>query len=208
MLLQEKTALETFSGQRDVLMKEVSDLQIAKDKLNVEMKQLLDSITITREELDTINELMKAQLKGEGAVSEKVRATIDALKKDVEYIRKEKEQVTLELAERTGFLRDTSSSVEKIAREVAQTESSLKGVYTDLHNAATWMKEAVVEIQQIVFATRDNSKKFTEDFVKYEQEYAERLRLLDKRDSLVNAREKAVDDRYRSFIKQINEGVE
>ena len=208
MLLQEKQALETFSGQRDVLMKEVSDLTVQKDKLNVEMKQLLDSITSTREEIDAINELMKAQLKGEGAVSEKVRASIDSLKKDVEYIRKEKDQITLELTERTNFLRDTSSSVEKIAREVAQAENSLKGVYIDIHNASTWMKEAVVEIQQIVYSTRDNAKKFTEDFVAYEKLAAERLSMLDKKESLISAREKAVDDRYQSLIKKMSEGIE
>ena len=207
MRLQEKQALETFSVQRDALMKEVSDLQIAKDKLNVEMKQLLDSITSTREELEQTNGLIKAQLKGEGAVSEMVQATISSLKKDVEHVRKEKDQVTTELTERTNFLRDTSSSVEKIGKEVAQMEESLKGIYKDIHNASTWMKEAVIEVQQIVNTARDNSKKFTEDFVKYEQEAAERLRFLDKKESLIFAREKAVDDRYRHFINKMKDGV-
>ncbi len=206
--LQEQQALESFAEQRDLLMKEVSTLTKEKDKLNLEVKVLLDSITSTRQELDTINELIKAQLKGEGAVSEKVRATIDALKKDVEYIRKEKDAITLELAERTNFLRDTSESVERIANEVKQTENALKGVYIDIHNSATWMKEAVVEIQQIVFATRENSKKFTEDFVKYEKEIADRIAYLDKKEALILARETAVDDKYRAYITKVTEGIE
>lgn len=207
MILQEKQALETFSGQRDVLIAEIAQLTKERDTIAKENKQLLDSVTQTRSELETLSELMKAQLKGEGAVSEKVKATIDALKKDIDYLNKEKAQVTTELAERTTFLQDTSSAVEKISKEISQTQNALGGVYTDIHNAATWMKEAVVEIQQLVSSTRELASKFKDDVQKYEKEINERIVTLDKKDSLLLARERAVDEKYLSLVKQAQEGL-
>lgn len=207
MLLQEKQALETFSGQRDELMKDVALLEDKKTQLNSELKQLLDSITSARQEQETITELMKAQLKGEGALSEKVKATIDALKKDIDYLNKEKAQVTVELKERTSFLQDTSSAVEKISKEVAQTQNALTGIYQDINNSATWMKEAVDDIKQLLGASKETSKKFAEDFTRYEKEHNERVALLDKKEALILARERAVDDKYLSYIKKAQEGL-
>lgn len=207
MLLQEKQALETFSGQRDELMKELALLEDKKTMLNSELKQLLDSITSARQEQETITELMKAQLKGEGALSEKVKATIDALKKDIDYLNKEKAQVTVELKERTSFLQDTSSAVEKISKEVAQTQNALTGIYQDINNSATWMKEAVDDIKQLLGASKETSKKFAEDFTRYEKEHNERVALLDKKEALILARERAVDDKYLSYIKKAQEGL-
>ena len=202
MLLQEKQALDTYSGQRDAILNELSVLTKERDSLLSYNKELVYSITVTQGDLDAINEVMKAQLKGEGAVSEQVKATINALKQSVEFIKKEKDQVTLELNERTSFLRDISSEVDKMAREVEQTKNALQGIYTDIHNAAMWMKEAVVEIQQIVFVTRDNSKKFTEDFTAYEKTASERLLFLDNKEKLITARERAVDDKYLSYVNK------
>lgn len=207
MLLQEKQALETFSGQRDELMKELALLEDKKTMLNSELKQLLDSITSARQEQETITELMKAQLKGEGALSEKVKATIDALKRDVDYLNKEKALVTTELQERTSFLQDTSSAVEKISKEVAQTQNALTGIYQDINNSATWMKEAVDDIKQLLGASKETSKKFAEDFTRYEKEHNERVALLDKKEALILARERAVDDKYLSYIKKAQEGL-
>lgn len=207
MLLQEKQALETFSGQRDVLMKDVALLEDKKTQLNSELKQLLNSITSARQEQETITELMKAQLKGEGALSEKVKATIDALKKDIDYLNKEKALVTTELQERTSFLQETSSAVEKISKEVAQTQNALTGIYQDINNSATWMKEAVVDIKQLFEEARVTSNKFAEDFVRHEKEHNERLAFLDKRESLILARERAVDEKYISLVKQAQEGL-
>lgn len=207
MLLQEKQALETFSGQRDELMKDVALLEDKKTQLNSELKQLLDSITSARQEQETITELMKAQLKGEGALSEKVKATIDALKRDVDYLNKEKALVTTELQERTSFLQDTSSAVEKISKEVAQTQNALTGIYQDINNSATWMKEAVDDIKQLLGASKETSKKFAEDFTRYEKEHNERVALLDKKEALILARERAVDDKYLSYIKKAQEGL-
>lgn len=207
MLLQEKQALETFSGQRDGLMKDVALLEDKKTQLNSELKQLLNSITSARQEQETITELMKAQLKGEGALSEKVKATIDALKRDVDYLNKEKSQVTTELQERTTFLQETSSAVEKISKEVAQTRNALTGVYQDINNSAIWMKEAVVDIKQLLEDAKVTSSKFAEDFVKYEREHNERVAFLDKKESLILARERAVDEKYISLVKQAQEGL-
>lgn len=207
MTLQEKTALETFVGQRDLLVSEIAHLTKEKDTLQSEFKRLLDSVTQTRSEMETMQELMKAQLKGEGALSEKVRATIDALKRDIDYLNKEKMQVTTELQERTTFLQETASAVEKISKEVAQTKNALTGVYQDIHNASIWMKESVVDIKQLLEEARETSRKFTEDFVKHEKEYNERVDLLNKKDSLLLARERAVDEKYLSLVKQAQEGL-
>lgn len=206
-LPQEKQALDTFSGQRDVLMKEVGLLEDKKTQLNSEIKQLVDSVTSARQEQETITELMKAQLKGEGALSEKVKATIDALKRDVDYLNKEKALVTTELQERTTFLHETSSAVEKISREVAQAQNALTGIYQDINNSATWMKEAVVDIKQLLEAAKVTSNKFAEDFTRYEKEHNERLAFLDKRESLILARERAVDEKYLSYVKMAGEGL-
>ena len=207
MLLQEKQALETFSGQRDELMKDVALLEDKKTQLSSELKQLLNSITSARQEQDTINELMKAQLKGEGALSEKVKATIDSLKRDIDYLNKEKAQVTTELQERTSFLQETASAVEKISKEIAQTQNALTGVYTDIHNASTWMKESVVDIKQLLEEAKVTSQKFAEDFTKYEKEHNERVAFLDKKESLIMARERAVDEKYLSYVKKAGEGL-
>ena len=206
-LPQEKNALETFAGQRDVLMKDVALLEDKKTQLNSEIKQLVDSITSARQDQETINELIKAQLKGEGAVSEKVKAIIDALKKEVDYLNKEKAQVTTELQERTSFLQETSSAVEKISKEVAQAQNALTGIYQDINNSATWMKESVVDIKQLLAEAKETSKKFAEDFVKYERENNERVAFLDKKDSLILARERAVDEKYLSYVKKAGEGL-
>lgn len=206
-LPQEKNALETFAGQRDVLMKDIALLEDKKTQLNSEIKQLVDSVTSARQEQETLNELMKAQLKGEGALSEKVKATIDALKRDVDYLNKEKAQVTTELQERTAFLQETSSAVEKISKEVAQTQNALTGIYQDINNSATWMKEAVVDIKQLLEEAKVTSNKFVEDFTRYEKEHNERLAFLDKRESLILARERAVDEKYLSLVKQAQEGL-
>lgn len=206
-LPQEKNALETFAGQRDVLMKDIALLEDKKTQLNSEIKQLIDSVTSARQEQETLTELMKAQLKGEGALSEKVKATIDALKRDVDYLNKEKAQVTTELQERTAFLQETSSAVEKISKEVAQTQNALTGIYQDINNSATWMKEAVVDIKQLLEEAKVTSNKFVEDFTRYEKEHNERLAFLDKRESLILARERAVDEKYISLVKQAQEGL-
>jgi len=206
-LPQEKNALETFAGQRDVLMKDIALLEDKKTQLNSEIKQLIDSVTSARQEQETLTELMKAQLKGEGALSEKVKATIDALKRDVDYLNKEKALVTTELQERTSFLQETSSAVEKISKEVAQAQNALTGIYQDINNSATWMKEAVVDIKQLLEEARVTSNKFAEDFVRHEKEHNERLAFLDKRESLILARERAVDEKYISLVKQAQEGL-
>jgi len=206
-LPQEKNALETFAGQRDVLMKDVALLEDKKTQLNSEIKQLIDSVTSARQEQETLTELMKAQLKGEGALSEKVKATIDALKRDVDYLNKEKALVTTELQERTSFLQETSSAVEKISKEVAQAQNALTGIYQDINNSATWMKEAVVDIKQLLEEAKVTSNKFVEDFTRYEKEHNERLAFLDKRESLILARERAVDEKYISLVKQAQEGL-
>lgn len=206
-LPQERQALDTFAGQRDALMTEVAQLTKERDTISRENKQLLDSVTQTRSELETLNELMKAQLKGEGAVSEKVKATIDALKKDIDYLNKEKAQITTELSERTTFLQDTSSAVEKISKEVAQAQNALTGIYQDINNSATWMKEAVVDIQQLVASTKELASTFKDDVQKYEKEISERIVTLDKKDSLLLARERAVDEKYLSLVKQAQEGL-
>lgn len=206
-LPQEKNALETFAGQRDVLMKDVALLEDKKTQLNSEIKQLIDSVTSARQEQETLTELMKAQLKGEGALSEKVKATIDALKRDVDYLNKEKALVTTELQERTFFLQETSFAVEKISKEVAQAQNALTGIYQDINNSATWMKEAVVDIKQLLEEAKVTSNKFVEDFTRYEKEHNERLAFLDKRESLILARERAVDEKYISLVKQAQEGL-
>lgn len=206
-LPQEKNALETFAGQRDVLMKDVALLEDKKTQLNSEIKQLVDSVTSARQEQETITELMKAQLKGEGALSEKVKATIDALKRDVDYLNKEKALVTTELQERTSFLQETSSAVEKISREVAQAQNALTGIYQDINNSATWMKEAVVDIKQLLEEAKVTSSKFAEDFTRYEKEHNERVAFLDKKESLILARERAVDEKYLSYVKKAGEGL-
>lgn len=206
-LPQEKNALETFAGQRDVLMKDIALLEDKKTQLNSEIKQLIDSVTSARQEQETLTELMKAQLKGEGALSEKVKATIDALKRDVDYLNKEKALVTTELQERTSFLQETSSAVEKISKEVAQAQNALTGIYQDINNSATWMKEAVVDIKQLLEEAKVTSNKFAEDFTRYEKEHNERLAFLDKRESLILARERAVDEKYISLVKQAGEGL-
>jgi len=207
VLPQEKDALETFSGQRDELMREVSLLQIEKDKLNSEIKELLHSVTSTRDELDTLNELMKAQLKGEGAVSEQIKNSIATLKKETEYIQGQKDQATIELHERIAFLRDTAHSVEVISKEIAQLQNSMSGVYKDMHNASTWMKESVVEIKQILESAREDYKKFTEDFVAHEQKAAERIQYLDNKEKLIAARERAVSDKYTALVEKAKEGL-
>jgi len=206
-LPQEKNALETFAGQRDVLMKDVALLEDKKTQLNSEIKQLVDSVTSARQEQETITELMKAQLKGEGALSEKVKATIDALKRDVDYLNKEKALVTTELQERTSFLQETSSAVEKISKEVAQAQNALTGIYQDINNSATWMKEAVVDIKQLLEEAKVTSNKFAEDFTRYEKEHNERVAFLDKKESLILARERAVDEKYLSYVKKAGEGL-
>ena len=206
-LPQEKNALETFAGQRDVLMKDVALLEDKKTQLNSEIKQLVDSVTSARQEQETITELMKAQLKGEGALSEKVKATIDALKRDVDYLNKEKALVTTELQERTSFLQETSSAVEKISKEVAQAQNALTGIYQDINNSATWMKEAVVDIKQLLEEAKVTSSKFAEDFTRYEKEHNERVAFLDKKESLILARERAVDEKYLSYVKKAGEGL-
>lgn len=206
-LPQEKNALETFAGQRDVLMKDIALLEDKKTQLNSEIKQLIDSVTSARQEQETLTELMKAQLKGEGALSEKVKATIDALKRDVDYLNKEKALVTTELQERTSFLQETSSAVDKISKEVAQAQNALTGIYQDINNSATWMKEAVVDIKQLLEEAKVTSNKFAEDFTRYEKEHNERLAFLDKRESLILARERAVDEKYISLVKQAQEGL-
>jgi len=206
-LPQEKQALDTFSGQRDVLMKDVALLEDKKTQLNSEIKQLVDSVTSARQEQETITELMKAQLKGEGALSEKVKATIDALKRDVDYLNKEKALVTTELQERTSFLQETSSAVEKISKEVAQAQNALTGIYQDINNSATWMKEAVVDIKQLLEEAKVTSSKFAEDFTRYEKEHNERVAFLDKKESLILARERAVDEKYLSYVKKAGEGL-
>lgn len=206
-LPQEKNALETFAGQRDVLMKDIALLEDKKTQLNSEIKQLIDSVTSARQEQETLTELMKAQLKGEGALSEKVKATIDALKRDVDYLNKEKALVTTELQERTSFLQETSSAVDKISKEVAQAQNALTGIYQDINNSATWMKEAVVDIKQLLEEAKVTSNKFAEDFTRYEKEHNERLAFLDKRESLILARERAVDEKYISLVKQAGEGL-
>jgi chromosome segregation ATPase len=206
-LPQEKNALETFAGQRDVLMKDVALLEDKKTQLNSEIKQLVDSVTSARQEQETITELMKAQLKGEGALSEKVKATIDALKRDVDYLNKEKALVTTELQERTSFLQETSSAVEKISKEVAQAQNALTGIYQDINNSATWMKEAVVDIKQLLEEAKVTSNKFAEDFTRYEKEHNERVAFLDKKESLILARERAVDEKYLSYVKMAGEGL-
>lgn len=206
-LPQEKNALETFAGQRDVLMKDVALLEDKKTQLNSEIKQLVDSVTSARQEQETITELMKAQLKGEGALSEKVKATIDALKRDVDYLNKEKALVTTELQERTSFLQETSSAVEKISKEVAQAQNALTGIYQDINNSATWMKEAVVDIKQLLEEAKVTSGKFAEDFTRYEKEHNERIAFLDKKESLILARERAVDEKYLSYVKKAGEGL-
>lgn len=204
MLLQEKQALETFSGQRDALMTEVAQLTKQKDSLLLENRMLIESNTQTRLEHDTLNELMVEQAKGKGALDEKVKSIKDSLMMEMDFMNDEKRRISIELNEKKTFLIETSESVDKISREVSQVKNSLSSIYQDIHNAATWMKESVVDIRKVVDDIKNSSIKFSEEQVKKQEEIKDRIIQLDKKESLILARERAVDEKYIEYLKKVN----
>lgn len=205
MTLEQKQTLESFSVKRDALLLDLSNLQKEKDTLQRENKNLSESTQAIKIEA---GEKSKEILNLEGQISrleDMVRRAEEYTTKTLSVLDEKRVSLEQEIDFKVTILKELSDLIDRLESKSEAIELTLSKTSQDVSKVISQVNSHLASATNLVSALQSSSEKFNSFVVEKEQDIVRRIGELDKKYSLLQAREKAIDDRYNSLVTEINE---
>ena len=103
------------------------------------------------------------------------------------------------------ILKELSDLIDKLESKSEAIELTLSKTSQDVSKVISQVNSHLASATNLVSALQSSSEKFNSFVIEKEQDIVKRTGELDKKYALLQAREKAIDDRYNSLVTEINE---
>jgi len=205
MTLEQKQTLESFSVRRDALLLDLSNLQKEKDALQSVNKNISES---TQAMIQESEEKSLEIVKMEGEISrldDVVRVAEEYTAKVVSALDEKRVSLEQEIDFKITILKELSDLIDKLESKTESIELTLSKASSDVAKVISQINAQLSTATAMTTSLHASTEKFNSFVIEKEQEIVKRTNELDKKYALLQAREKAIDDRYNSLVTEINE---